>query len=160
MVICADQALKYWVLDVFRLPERFTAPVFGPLSLTMVWNKGVSFGVLNFDEGWTRWPLSAFSLIVACGLMVWAWRVDKLVLCCTTPGGAATVPMPAVTVQLFAEAATLAPPGSCSVIVDAIKDGKFTIVDPPPTPHWRALSVEGRTVLLYTPQPEVSGTCP
>lgn len=36
-------------------------------------------------------------------------RVDKLVLCCTTPGGAATVPMPEVTVQLFAEAPTLAP---------------------------------------------------
>jgi 3-oxoadipate enol-lactonase len=36
-------------------------------------------------------------------------RVDKLVLCCTTPGGAATVPMPDVTVRLFAEAATLAP---------------------------------------------------
>jgi 3-oxoadipate enol-lactonase len=36
-------------------------------------------------------------------------RVDKLVLCCTTPGGAATVPMPEVTVQLFAEAQTLAP---------------------------------------------------
>jgi pimeloyl-ACP methyl ester carboxylesterase len=36
-------------------------------------------------------------------------RVDKLVLCCTTPGGEATVPMPAVTVQLFAEAATLPP---------------------------------------------------
>lgn len=36
-------------------------------------------------------------------------RVDKLVLCCTTPGGAATVPMPEVTVRLFQEAATLAP---------------------------------------------------
>jgi pimeloyl-ACP methyl ester carboxylesterase len=36
-------------------------------------------------------------------------RVDRLVLCCTTPGGAATVPMPEVTLQLFAEAATLAP---------------------------------------------------
>jgi 3-oxoadipate enol-lactonase len=36
-------------------------------------------------------------------------RVDKLVLCCTTPGGAATVPMPDVTAQLAAEAATLAP---------------------------------------------------
>jgi 3-oxoadipate enol-lactonase len=36
-------------------------------------------------------------------------RVNKLVLCCTTPGGSATVPMPEVTVQLFAEAATLEP---------------------------------------------------
>jgi pimeloyl-ACP methyl ester carboxylesterase len=36
-------------------------------------------------------------------------RVDKLVLCCTTPGGPATVPMPEVTVRLFTEAPTLAP---------------------------------------------------
>ena len=36
-------------------------------------------------------------------------RVDRLVLCCTTPGGEATVPMPAVTVQLFAEAGSLPP---------------------------------------------------
>jgi pimeloyl-ACP methyl ester carboxylesterase len=36
-------------------------------------------------------------------------RVDKLVFCCTTPGGTAAVPMPEVTVQLFAEASTLAP---------------------------------------------------
>jgi 3-oxoadipate enol-lactonase len=36
-------------------------------------------------------------------------RVERLVLCCTTPGGAATVPMPEVTVRLFAEAATLPP---------------------------------------------------
>ncbi|MFL5954713.1 MAG: alpha/beta fold hydrolase [Gaiellaceae bacterium] len=36
-------------------------------------------------------------------------RVEKLILCCTTPGGAATVPMPEVTVKLFAEAATLPP---------------------------------------------------
>jgi 3-oxoadipate enol-lactonase len=36
-------------------------------------------------------------------------RVDRLVLCCTTPGGAATVPMPEVTLELFAEAPTLAP---------------------------------------------------
>jgi 3-oxoadipate enol-lactonase len=36
-------------------------------------------------------------------------RVGKLVLCCTTPGGESTVPMPQVTVSLFAEAATLAP---------------------------------------------------
>jgi 3-oxoadipate enol-lactonase len=38
-----------------------------------------------------------------------AERVDKLVLCCTTPGGAETAPMPEVTVRLFAEAPALAP---------------------------------------------------
>jgi 3-oxoadipate enol-lactonase len=38
-----------------------------------------------------------------------AERVDKLVLCCTHPGLAHGLPMPAVTVQLFQEAATLPP---------------------------------------------------
>ena len=80
VVIVADQALKYWVLDVFRLPERVSSPVFGPLWLTMVWNKGVSFGVLNIDADWTRWALAAFSLAVAAALTVWAWRVDRPVL--------------------------------------------------------------------------------
>jgi signal peptidase II len=79
-VIVCDQALKYWVLDVFRLPERFSAPLAGPFWLTMVWNKGVSFGVLNIDAEWTRWVLSAFSLVVAAALTAWAWRVDRLVL--------------------------------------------------------------------------------
>ena len=36
-------------------------------------------------------------------------RVDRLVLCSTTPGGADAVPMPAVTVRLLVEAATLPP---------------------------------------------------
>jgi pimeloyl-ACP methyl ester carboxylesterase len=36
-------------------------------------------------------------------------RVDRLVLGCTTPGGAEAVPMPEVTLQLFAEAPSLAP---------------------------------------------------
>jgi pimeloyl-ACP methyl ester carboxylesterase len=36
-------------------------------------------------------------------------RVDRLILCCTTPGGPGTVPMPEVTVRLFAEAPSLPP---------------------------------------------------
>jgi signal peptidase II len=79
-VIVCDQALKYWVLDVFGLPERFSAPVAGPFYLTMVWNKGVSFGVLNIDAEWTRWALSAFSLGVAAALAAWAWKVDRPIL--------------------------------------------------------------------------------
>ena len=79
-VIVCDQALKYWVLDVFGLPERFSAPVAGPFYLTMVWNKGVSFGVLNIDAEWTRWVLSAFSLGVAAALAVWVWKVDRPIL--------------------------------------------------------------------------------
>ena len=86
-VIVCDQALKYWILDVFRLPERFSTPVIGPFRLSMVWNRGVSFGFLNGDFGWTRWALALFSLAVAVGLAVWVRRVER--------------PLPAVAVGLI-----------------------------------------------------------
>src|ERR1700761_9120239 len=52
VVICADQALKYWILDVYRLPERLSElaatgadrpsiTVLGPFHLTLVANRGV-----------------------------------------------------------------------------------------------------------------------
>ena len=92
VVIVADQALKYWVLDVYRLPERLSEmaatlgtdrpsiTVLGPFHLTLVANKGVSFGFMNVEAPWTRWALTAFSLVVAAALAAWAWRVEKLLL--------------------------------------------------------------------------------
>lgn len=91
VVILADQALKYWVLDIYRLPERLSElaaqgndrpsiAVFGPFHLSLVANKGVSFGFMNIEAGWTRWALTVFSLGVAAALAVWAWRVEKLLL--------------------------------------------------------------------------------
>jgi signal peptidase II len=80
VVVLADQGVKYWVLDVFNLPDRTTAQVVGPFWLSMVWNRGVSFGVFNSDADWTRWALSAFSLGVAAVLAVWAMRVQQRLL--------------------------------------------------------------------------------
>lgn len=90
VVIVADQALKYWILDVYRLPERLSElaattgaerpsiAVVGPFHLTLVSNSGVSFGFMNIGASWTRWVLTGFSLAVAAALAVWAWRVEKL----------------------------------------------------------------------------------
>ena len=46
-VILADQISKYWILYVYDLPARFSTPIAGPVSLTMVWNRGVSFGLFR-----------------------------------------------------------------------------------------------------------------
>jgi signal peptidase II len=91
VVVVADQALKYWILDVYRLPERLaelatqgadrpSIAVLGPFHLTLVRNNGVSFGFMNIEASWTRWALTAFSLAVAAALAVWAWRVEKPLL--------------------------------------------------------------------------------
>jgi 3-oxoadipate enol-lactonase len=83
-------------------------------------------------------------------------RVDKLVLCCTTPGGAATVPMPDVTVQLFAEAATLAPDVALRrFVVNALGGDPdeelveqlyaLRLANPPDPAGWQAQAAAGLT---------------
>jgi signal peptidase II len=70
-VVALDQAAKYWILHVFDLPSKASVPVAGPFHLTMVWNRGVSFGLLRAEVDLTRWALAAFSVIVAVFLAVW-----------------------------------------------------------------------------------------
>ncbi|MFI4964464.1 MAG: signal peptidase II [Caulobacterales bacterium] len=70
-VVVADQAVKHWVLQVLRLQEGQSIPVFGPLRLTGVWNPGVSFGFLQAQHDLVRWLLVAFSVVVAIILAVW-----------------------------------------------------------------------------------------
>jgi len=81
-------------------------------------------------------------------------RVEKLVLCCTTPGGEATVPMPAATVTLFREAATLAPevalrrfvenalaPGARAELVDDLY--RRRLENPPDPVGWQGQAAAG-----------------
>jgi len=79
-VILADQISKLWILYSFNLPARGSVDVLGPFSLTMVWNQGVSFGLLRADSDWMRWLLSGFSLVVAGILAVWARQVNRTLL--------------------------------------------------------------------------------
>ena len=76
-------------------------------------------------------------------------RVDRLVLCCTTPGGSATVPMPEVTMRLFAEAPSLAPEVALRRFVEnalganpppELVDELFArrVANPPDPAGWRA----------------------
>lgn len=80
LVIVLDQLSKYWILEVFRLPEKISVAVGGPMSLTMVWNKGVSFGLLKAEVDVVRWALVAFSVGVAVFLAVWARKIERPLL--------------------------------------------------------------------------------
>lgn len=79
LVIILDQLSKFWVLEVFRLPERGSVELLPILSLSMVWNRGVSFGLFQADDA-GRWILAAFSLGVAVMLALWARKADRPVL--------------------------------------------------------------------------------
>jgi signal peptidase II len=71
LIVVADQAVKYWILQVLRLQEGQSIPVAGPLRLTGVWNAGVSFGFLQAQHDLVRWGLALFSIAVAVMLSVW-----------------------------------------------------------------------------------------
>jgi signal peptidase II len=72
--IVLDQLTKYWILDVFHLPVRGSVPVLPFFNLSMVWNRGVSFGLLRAEVDLARWGLAVFAVIVAVALSVWARR--------------------------------------------------------------------------------------
>ncbi len=76
-VIVLDQLSKHWILYVYDLPGRLSEQVAGPFHLTMVWNQGVSFGLLRADADLGRWLLVVFSIVVAVVLAVWARRSDR-----------------------------------------------------------------------------------
>ncbi len=79
-VIVADQAVKHWILNVFDLPLRGSVEVAGPFYLTMVWNQGVSFGLLQAGHDLARWALAGFSLAVAFFLAGWARKTERPLL--------------------------------------------------------------------------------
>jgi signal peptidase II len=77
VVVVLDQASKFWILHVFELPLKASVAVAGPFHLTMVWNRGVSFGLLRADVDLTRWALAAFSIIVSVFLAVWVRNATR-----------------------------------------------------------------------------------
>ena len=74
LVLAADQASKWWILEGLRLPELGNVDVLPVLSLTMVWNRGITFGLLNGLGVWASWILAAGALLIVIALGVWLRR--------------------------------------------------------------------------------------
>lgn len=77
-VVVLDQASKAWILGPFGLPERGTVDVLPIFRLSMVWNPGVSFGLLAAKGDLGRWLLVGFAAVVVAALAVWARRTSRL----------------------------------------------------------------------------------
>ena len=80
LLFAADQASKWWVLEVLRLPEARNVPVLalGPfgLDLSMVWNRGVTFGLLSGDGPWNHLILALLAAAIAVFLLRWLARAE------------------------------------------------------------------------------------
>jgi lipoprotein signal peptidase len=77
VVLAADQASKWWILDVVQLPAVSQIVLLPVLNLTMVWNRGVTFGLLTNFGHWSYLLLAAIALAVVAGLVVWLRRAES-----------------------------------------------------------------------------------
>lgn len=76
-VVVVDQVVKLWFLG-FGLERGESLPLVGPIRLTMVWNQGVSFGLLRADHDILRWLLVLFAVGVAAGIAWWTRNCERL----------------------------------------------------------------------------------
>lgn len=77
IVVVLDQltkALMLWLLSPPAQPIG-VAPFF---NLVMVWNRGVSFGLLDSDGALAPWLLSGLALAVVTALVLWLRGADQL----------------------------------------------------------------------------------
>jgi signal peptidase II len=77
MSFIADQAVKLWFLRVHDLAENGPVPVAPFAEFRLVWNYGISYGLLRQHETVGRVALIAFAVLAAVALTVWLWRQGR-----------------------------------------------------------------------------------
>jgi signal peptidase II len=77
VVLVADQASKWWVLNVLGLQDVGQIVLLPVLNLTMVWNRGVTFGLLNGFGSSGHIILAVVALAVVVALGFWLRRAEN-----------------------------------------------------------------------------------
>ena len=77
VVLAADQASKAWILDVLHLPIIGRVDLLANLSLTMVWNQGVTFGLFKADSDWGALALVGVACAIVVALGLWLRRAES-----------------------------------------------------------------------------------
>lgn len=76
LVLFLDQVSKLAIVEWVMQPPR-TVVVTGFLALVLVWNRGMSFGLLNTGDQAVTYGLAAVSIAVAIGLIWWLARAQR-----------------------------------------------------------------------------------
>jgi signal peptidase II len=77
LTVVADQISKELLLRTLLKAGSLISIIDGFFQLVVVWNSGVSFGLMNGDRALPAWVLSAVAIAVCVGLFVWLRRNDR-----------------------------------------------------------------------------------
>ena len=72
-----DQAHKAWMLYVYEIGARGTVTVGPFFDLVLVWNQGISYGLLPQEGAAGRWALILFAALASLALAVWLARITS-----------------------------------------------------------------------------------
>lgn len=79
LTLALDQASKLFLLFVYGLPSSYPIRLGPYFDLTVVWNRGISYGLFQQDTGLGRWLLTGVMLAAALVLVVWMARARSRV---------------------------------------------------------------------------------
>jgi signal peptidase II len=77
ITLAADQVSKQLLLGYLLQAGAIVTVIDGFFRLVVVWNRGVSFGLLGGDQALPPWVLSGVAIAVCIGLFVWLRRNDR-----------------------------------------------------------------------------------
>jgi len=74
LVVALDQFSKAWIVSHMAYGGiRTLLPV---LDITLRYNRGAAWSMLDSASGWQRWLFSGLAVVVGVGLLVWLRRID------------------------------------------------------------------------------------
>lgn len=72
-----DQAHKAWMLYVYDIGAKGVVTITPFFDLVLVWNQGISYGLLPQESPAGRWALILFACAASLALAVWLARQDS-----------------------------------------------------------------------------------
>jgi signal peptidase II len=79
LILAADQISKWWILNGLDLPRLGQVRLLPVLDLTIVWNRGVTFGMLNGAGPWSGPLIAVVALAIVGALFLWLRRTRSTV---------------------------------------------------------------------------------
>ena len=77
LTLIVDQAHKAWMLYVYDIGAKGTVTLTPFFDLVLVWNQGISYGLLPQESPAGRWALISFALGASVALAVWLARLES-----------------------------------------------------------------------------------
>ncbi len=77
LTVLLDQAHKTWMLYVYDIGAKGTVTLTPFFDLVLLWNRGISYGLLPQESTLGRWGLILFAFGASLALAAWLARLDS-----------------------------------------------------------------------------------